>query len=354
MKRALGFSACTGIAASLISVALTSTPAPPVVAAPVDAGADGGATSIYLTKAGVGQVLPPSIDDAEAFCAMALACRDVPVFPPAPDFAGCVKSLMEQLSSPAALNASVTIRECGLSSTSCKNLRTCMLKGVDPKICDNFAMTSDSPIGKCDVDARAVTCWRGKVLGVRNCGVADELCVVKGGKADCALAGPCPANAKDDWTCAGSRMVKCQDSKFLSIDCKVLNLTCNAFNDSNGKSAVGCAPPTLGTCKATNSWTCNGKMAMGCVNGKEVKVDCGESGMTCGDPKNPTDRSVGACELPANTDPKLQCDPKKFDAKCEGANMVYCAAGQIRKYPCKSIGATKCVSDKGTGPRCTA
>ncbi len=354
MKRALGFSACTGIAASLISVALTSTPATPVVAAPADAGADGGATSIYLTKAGAGQVLPPSIDDAEAFCAMALACRDVPVFPPAPDFAGCVKSLMEQLSGPGALNASVTIRECGLSSTSCKNLRTCMLKGADPKICDNFAMTSDSPIGKCDVDARAVTCWRGKVLGVRNCGVADELCVVKNGKADCALAGACPANAKDDWTCAGSRMVKCQDSKFLSVDCKVLNLSCNSFTDGNGKTAVGCAPPTPGTCKSTNSWTCSGKVATGCVNGKEVKVDCGESGMTCGDPKNPTDRSVGACELPANTDPKLQCDPKKFDAKCEGANMVYCAAGQIRKYPCKSIGATKCVSDKGTGPRCTA
>ena len=48
-----------------MSVAEAFTPAPPVVAAPVDAGADGGATSIYITKAGVGQVLPPSIDDAE-------------------------------------------------------------------------------------------------------------------------------------------------------------------------------------------------------------------------------------------------------------------------------------------------
>jgi hypothetical protein len=356
MKRALGFSACTGIAAFLIAAALTSTPAPSVEAAPADAGADGGASgSIFLTKAATGNVLPPSIDDAEAFCAMALACRDVPLFPPAPDFAGCVKALLDQLSGPGALNASVTIRECGLSATSCKNLRSCLLKGASPTICDNFAMTSDNPIGKCDVDARAVTCYRGKVLGVRNCGLADELCVVKSGKADCALAGACPANAKEDWTCAGTRMVKCQDGKFLSIDCKVLNLSCNSYTDANGKQQVGCAPPVPTNCKtASTTWTCSGKTAMSCVNGKEVKIDCAEAGMGCSDPKAPSDRTVGACELPVNSDPKLQCDPKKFDAKCEGANMVYCAAGQIRKYPCKSIGATKCVTDKGAGPRCTA
>ncbi|MBI2394606.1 MAG: hypothetical protein HYV09_33865 [Deltaproteobacteria bacterium] len=356
MKRALGFSACTAIATVLLSFALTSTPTTSVEAAPTDAGpaASSSATpgSIYLTKAAGGAVLPPSVDDAEAFCALALACRDVPLFPPAPDFAGCVKSLMDMLSGPGALNSSVTIRECGLAATSCKNLRTCLLKGADPKVCDGFAMTSDTPIGKCDVDARAVTCWRGKVLGVRNCGMADELCVVKSGKADCALAGPCPAGAKDEWTCAGSRMVKCQDGKFLSIDCKVLNLTCNSYTDDKGKQQVGCAPPTPAACKMTNTYTCSGKHAMGCVNGKEVKIDCGEAGMTCADPKAPTEKTVGACELPAPTDPKLACDPKKFEAKCDGAMMVYCSSGTIRKYPCKSIGATKCVMEKGTGPRC--
>jgi hypothetical protein len=355
MRRGLGFSACTAVATYLVSAALTSAPAVPVEAAPADAGAaDGGVAggSLYLAKAASGAVLPPSIDDAEAFCALALACKDVPFFPPAPDFAGCVKALMENLSSPAALNASVTIRECGLSATSCKNLRACLLKGADPKICDGFAMNSDEPVGKCDVDARAVTCFRGRVLGVRNCGLADELCVVKNGKSDCALAGACPVGAKEEWTCAGSRMVKCQDGKFLSVDCKVLNLTCNSYTDASGKAQVGCAPPTPTACKATSTTTCNGKTAVGCVNGKEVKVDCGEVGMTCADPKAPTDRTVGACELAAATDPKLQCDPKKFETRCDGASMVYCIAGQVRKYPCKSIGATKCVMEKGSGPRC--
>lgn len=349
MKRLFGFLACTGGAAFAVAFALTTTPTFPVDAAPNDAGAGG---SIYLTKAASGSVLPPSIDDAEAFCALVLACRDVPMFPPAPDFAGCVTTLMDQLSLPNAVNTSLAIRECGLSATSCKTLRACALKGADPKVCDGVATTSDSPIGKCDFDARAVTCWRGKVLGVRNCGLADELCVVKNGKADCALASACPANVKEEWSCAGSRMVKCQDGKFLSIDCKVLNLACNTWTDEKGKHQVGCAPPSTPACKG-DKYTCSGNTAVGCANGREVKVACAEAGMTCADPSAHGERTVGACELPAPPDPKKACDPKKFDPKCEGANMVYCAAGTVRSFPCKAIGANKCVVDKGSGPRCT-
>lgn len=352
MKRVLGFAACTGLCAFATAFALTTTPAGDVSAAPTDAGGAPDAGSIYLTKAGAGAVLPPSVEDAEAFCALVLACRDVPMFPPAPDFAGCVKTLMEQLSTPAALNTSVAIRECGLQATSCKKLRECALKGAKADVCDGVAEKSDQPIGKCDFDGRAVTCWRGKVLGVRNCGLADEICTIKNGKADCALASACPATLKADWTCAGTRMVKCQDNKFVSIDCKVLNLTCNQFADDKGANTVGCAPPVGAACK-DGKVTCQGNSAVGCVNGKEVKVACGEAGMTCADPKNPNERTVGVCDLPASTDPKKACDPKKYDAKCDGANMTYCAAGTIRSFPCKAIGATKCVTDKNTGPRCT-
>jgi hypothetical protein len=146
--------------------------------------------------------------------------------------------------------------------------------------------------------------------------------------------------------------VKCQAGKFVSIDCKVLNLTCNSYTDAKGQSTVGCAPPGGTTCKG-DAVTCNGTTAVGCANGKEVKVACGEAGLGCSDPKNATERTVGACELPAPKDAKQACDPKKFAAKCDGANMVYCASGTIRSFPCKAIGATKCVSDKGVGPRCT-
>ena len=361
MKRAestLATLACLGGATLAVTFAISlaissssTAEAAPAVAG--DAGTDGAVMSIYLSKASSGSVLPPSLEDAEAFCALVLACRDVPMYPPANDYTSCVHTLMDQLSAPGALNASLAIRECGLSATSCKNLRACALKGAKEDVCDGVAKETKDTIGKCDLDARAVTCWRGKVMGVRNCGLADELCVVKDGKAECALAGACPASAKADWACAGTRMVKCQDNKFLSIDCKVLNLTCVKANDANGKETVGCAPPTSSTCKSTDKVTCDkGNNAVSCYLGKEIKVACAEQGMKCADPtKAADDHTAGACEIPAATGDKA-CDGKKFEAKCDGSTIKYCSHGVIRNYSCKSIGASKCVMDKGSGPRC--
>ena len=93
-------------------------------------------------------------------CALALACKDVPMYPPEPEFQKCVKTIMAQLSGPDALTASLSIRECGLSATSCTKLRQCALKGAAATACDGVALESDTPIGKCDMDARAITCWR--------------------------------------------------------------------------------------------------------------------------------------------------------------------------------------------------
>ncbi len=356
MKRALGLLGVLGGMATAFTL-LALSPESTVCAAPAAAStapvASGTPQSVYINRAGAGVILPPSVDDAEAFCALVLACRDVPMYPPEPEFQRCVRTIMAELAGPDALTSSLSIRECGLSATSCSKLRQCALKGANATACDGVAIDSDTPVGKCDIDARAITCWRGKVLGVRNCGLADELCVAKGGKADCALPGACPANAKNDWTCAGNRMVKCQDNKFLSLDCAVLNLSCSA---TDGKAA--CTPPKTAGCKG-NGITCKGSDAIACVNGKEVRVDCGQQGMLCHDPSKPADdRTIGLCEMPAPADKKDACDSAKFEDKCDGSSIKYCAAGTIRKYECKSIGASKCVMDKvgassQHGPRCT-
>jgi hypothetical protein len=352
MKRAIGVLSCLSVA--VIGAAVAFSPSSSVVAAPAASGSTAASAaptssstqSVYLNRASSGVILAPSVDDVEAFCALVLACRDVPAFPPSPDFQGCVKNLLNQLAGPDALTASITIRDCGLSATSCSKLRQCLLKGADPKSCDGVALESNDIIGKCDLDGRAISCWRGKVQGVRNCGLADELCVAKGGKAECALQGACPATAKAEWTCAGQRMVKCENNKFLSIDCSVLNLGC--VTDKNGKAA--CAPTKTATCNTTTT-SCKGNDAIACVNGKEVKVDCGQQGYTCHDPtKSADERTAGLCEVPAAKD---KCDPASYTASCDGSKIKYCGFGQVRTYECKSIGATKCVMDKGSGPRCT-
>ena len=354
MKRARGMAAVvTCLVGASLGVALVIAPSSTVDAASPDAGAtgaDAGAVpmSPYLIKAGTGTVLPPSVDDAEAFCALALACLDIAMYPPAPDFQGCVNALMNQLTSPEALNASLSIRECGLRATSCKSLRSCALKGADPTICKDVASDTKEPIGKCDLDGRAVTCWRGKILGVRNCGLANEICVAKGGKAECALAGACPAGVKDSWSCAGTRMVKCENNKFLSIDCSVLNLGCVM-----DKGTAGCAPSTTKVCTSgAVSCSKDNDTAVGCVSGKQVSVACNDQGMKCADPAKPvTDRTVGVCELPVGD---KVCDLAKNKAKCKGSTIEYCSHGTTRAFQCKTIGANKCVEDKGSGPRCTS
>jgi len=186
---------------------------------------------------------------------------------------------------------------------------------------------------------------------VRNCGLANEICVAKSGNAECALAGDCPKGVKDNWSCAGTRMVRCQDNKFLSIDCSVLNLTCVNGPGADGKATVGCAPVSAKSC-SKNEISCSGSSAIGCVYGKEVTVSCGEQGMKCADPKKEaTDTTVGVCEMPAAEKP---CDVKTFKPSCNKASMQYCSHGAVREFNCKTIGANKCVTDKGTGPRCTS
>ncbi len=353
MRRALGV--VSGLAMGAMALGLLVGPMSTVEAAGPDAGpagADAGAApmSPYLIKAGQGTVLPPSVDDAEAFCALVLGCADISMYPPAPDFGGCVNALMNQLTGPDALTQSLAIRECGLRATSCKGLRACALKGADPGICKDVAMDGKDSVGKCDLDARAVQCWRGKVLGVRNCGLANEICVAKGGKAECALMGACPDSIKDkpDWTCAGSRMVKCDGGKFLSVDCSILNLNCVL----DPKGVAACAASSGKACTSKDITCAAGDVATGCVAGKQVTVACADQGMKCADPKKPaTDSTVGVCEMPPGD---KTCDSKTFKSTCKGSGVEYCSHGSTRVFQCKTIGATKCVMDKATGPRCTA
>src|SRR4051812_8613510 len=104
MRRARGTIAVAAcLVGASLGLAVAIAPVSSVEAGGPDAGpsssTDAGpaSPSPYLIKAGPGTVLPPSVDDAEAFCALALACLDIAMYPPAPDFQGCVNALMNQL-----------------------------------------------------------------------------------------------------------------------------------------------------------------------------------------------------------------------------------------------------------------
>jgi len=310
-------------------------------------GVDGGALSTYVAHAQRGEVVPPDLDDVEHMCALLTTCPNLPIPPsmiPA-DFQSCVKKFTDEFASPAAINSSLMMRECGLQSNSCASLRSCALRGASTDVCQGRGGGRGMPVGFCDVDGRAITCWNNGVLQVRDCTRGGEQCVVANGNATCAL-GPCPSNIKpgDPPQCSASGTHKLQcdkiTGKLVSLDCAAFGLHCAV--DPAG--TAGCT--TSGnTCSGTAKH-CDGTTAVGCFNGHEVRVDCAAAGMTCSPAPGTT--PVGACV--SAPPPVGGCDPSE-KARCDGANIKYCFAGKQRSYFCKALGFNKCDGGK-SGVHC--
>ncbi len=344
-RRMLGAAVGVGlgglVAVALATVAPEGTLEDAAQAAP-PGGADGGALSSFVAHAQRGEVEAPDLDDVEHMCALLTSCDRLPI-PPGlipPDFQGCVKKFTEELSSPAAIYFSLTMRECGLQSNSCAALRACALHGANADACNGRG--KQGVAGFCDVDGRALSCWHDQILAVRDCGRGGEQCIVAGGDAKCVL-GPCPGNIKDGDkpTCSasGTHKLQCEKGKLVSLDCAAFGLKCTTGSDG----AAACA--TAGAFCSGTAKRCDGNTAVGCFNGHEVRVDCANAGLTC----NPTAGSipVGACVA---TPPATgACDPGSA-AKCDGANIKYCSGGKPRSYFCKALGFNKC--DNSKGARC--
>ena len=300
------------------------------------------AASPFVAAAQRGEVAPPDAEDVEHMCALLTSCSDLPLPPqllPA-DFAGCVRKMADELASPSALTFSLTMRECGLRTSSCSELRRCALRGVKTEACKGRGTSGVA--GLCDAEGRAITCYKEKILAVRDCPRGGENCSVRDGQSTCTL-GACPADLKESAppTCSasGTRILRCEKGKVTSLDCAAFGLKC--VNGNDGASCAAATPSCSGAGKR-----CDGTTAVGCFNGHEVKVDCGGANMVCNPVAGGT--TLGACVAPPP--PGAACDPATA-AKCDGATLKYCFAGKPRSYLCKSLGFAKCVSDS-KGARC--
>jgi hypothetical protein len=328
-----------------VGVPLAASANPPVTPPPSVAPASASLTD----RARRGLVVPPAIDDVEQVCALLMSCPDLPI-PPSMvpnDFAACEKTIAQQLSSPAALAFSLLVRECGLRANSCAELRTCSLRGANPSACAGRGRSG--VIGYCDIDGRALSCSHDHIAGVRDCPRGGEQCSVREGQAACSL-GPCPREVAEGSppTCStsGTRILQCEHGVLNSLDCDAFGLICAASPGADGGPPVArCAPPTA-TC--TGTWSrCDGDVAVSCYNGHEARVQCGAAGMTCAT-GNEGGRIVGSC---AATPAATSCD-SNAPARCDGATLRYCAAGQPRALLCKALGFNRCVSGGPTGARC--
>ncbi|MDP8998562.1 MAG: hypothetical protein M3O46_00440, partial [Myxococcota bacterium] len=260
-------------------------------------GADNRPPSPFVTKARRGEVAVPTIERIEQMCALLTSCDKVPIpsslFPA--DFQGCVKKMTDELSSPTAVNFSLTMRECGLQADSCASLGACALHGASADACRGRG--PQGAVGLCDLEGRALTCWHEEVLAVRDCPRGGEQCVVVDTQAACTL-GICPPTVKDDdrprCSASGTHLLRCHKGRLASLDCTAFGLKCAL----DGEGAAGCTtngPPCVGA-----GTRCEGNVEVGCLNGHEVRVDCNAGGLACA--QSPGATSVAACSgLPSLT-----------------------------------------------------
>jgi hypothetical protein len=305
---------------------------------------DGGSLTTFVIHALRGEYVPPDVDEVEHMCALLTGCGSLPIPPNLipTDFPSCVRRFTEEMTGVGGIAFSLTMRECGLQASSCSALRSCALRGASPDAC--FGRGKQGLVGFCDVDGRALTCWQGQIVAVRDCPRGKEQCLVRDAQATCTL-GPCgDVKEGDRPRCSGSgtHLLHCEKGKLASLDCAAFGLKCMTGADG----ASECA--TQGPVCSGAARRCEGKTSIGCFNGREVRVDCGAANLECAPGTGGT--PVGACVSPAPA--TGGCDPDETP-RCDGATLKYCLAGKPRSYLCRETGFGRCASSPG-GPHCAS
>jgi hypothetical protein len=303
--------------------------------------------SAFVARVRRGEVAVPLLDDVERMCALLTSCDRLPipsaVFPA--DFSACVTKMAEEMSSPSAVGFSLTVRECGLRADSCASLRACALHGASLDACKGRGR--QGVVGFCDVDGRAMTCWHDEVLSVRDCPRGSEQCIVVDGEASCTLGacqggGKAPGGDRPSCSASGTHLLKCEKGKLASLDCTAFGLKCATGVDG----VAGCA--TSAPSCAGGAKHCDGRVAVGCYNGHQVRVDCDSAGLSCA--ASPSAATVGACAAPPPP-PGGGCDPGD-KPRCEGHEIRYCHAGRPRAFSCRALGFHEC-DVRDSGVRCS-
>ena len=129
-------SGLSGALATLVAFAGLATSSSRAEAQQHPGVSDGGIPP-YIVAAGQGLVTPPDMEDVEHMCALLTSCPNLPLSSDMlpSSVPGCVQSSMKELTSPEAVKFSLLIRECGLRSNSCAELRQCALRGATTDMC---------------------------------------------------------------------------------------------------------------------------------------------------------------------------------------------------------------------------
>lgn len=278
-------------------------------------------------------------------CALEVSCLgDAALLP---TVAGCVDDFQLGIGTGAGIffgpSASQLrhIVECGGAASDCDSGLECASFGHGPEYC------ASHPGSSCDGAVRVVCdAESGWAVLSEDCADRGLECIDVGGaagsRAVCTDGRSCDPTMDAGPICEGSRLVRCtSDGLRSSTDCAGLPIdaTCGTYIDDAGAEQTGCVS-TGPACVAADA-RCEGTVAIGCGNGREVRLDCAAL-------------VEGHCEAP---DGGLRCVPDASECsaadpdRCEGPVIVTCVNGRRVQIPCADLSLATCV-EAADGARC--
>ncbi|MDP1826998.1 MAG: hypothetical protein Q8L48_27235 [Archangium sp.] len=150
--------------------------------------------------------------------------------------------------------------------------------------------------------------------------------------------GACPAKTQ----CRGAEAELCVGEGLFLGDCSTAGQSC-MFDEDGGARC-----DTTQTCDA-GTRTCEGTVAVDCVQGQPIRADCARNA------------SLKRCEAGRCVETGNECTVSADRASCDGATVRYCQDGFRRELDCAALGfascragaCSSCEADAGSSCGCT-
>lgn len=187
----------------------------------------------------------------------------------------------------------------------------------------NSCVIDGLPFTTCDRGARADCRTSGSQLLGESCAASGRECTKVG-----SSSGDCTGTDKYqcvDTRCDSTRIHLCSEAGVDNgFDCTSFGLGTCAFSDDAGPACVPSG--TTSACEASGTVTCDGKVAVGCPTGTEVRVDCAALTGNCAPTKGGKAYDVSrACTIAPRANDAGGCR----DDICNGSQLVACVRGAL-------------------------
>jgi hypothetical protein len=266
---------------------------------------------------------PPALASIAKACARVTACAhgDARRFR---DPSACVEWWLGEPEHP--------LRKCLGEATNCEQTTACLRGGGDARAAA-FCGQRQGVVSGCDGE-RLVSCGDDD-SAFADCAAIGATCkeIPKAAGVTvraCISPQKCPAGAPDARCDGPGAVITCRDGAIERVVCRP-GTTCQERPDS-GEAA--CDTPRR--CGVRGTKRCEDGRLVECdpsgPYSKAKVTDCAGLGLRCS--------GLGpraSCLVPTD----VECDSAILP-RCEGASLVFCAAGRLAKVPCSGIGLSTC------------